>query len=83
MGNIESIVSCLCTMVLLGQTSNELWTLDYDNILLQKVQFLLITFDGDILFELSPIHSNVHNPSRMDKKYNGHAWCRLVIINIK
>ncbi len=35
-GSIQSIVSYLCTMVLQGQTSNELWTLDYDNILVQK-----------------------------------------------
>jgi hypothetical protein len=48
----------------------------FDNILLQKVQFLLIVFYGDVLFELLPIHLNVHNLSQMqgmDKKYNGHA----------
>jgi hypothetical protein len=73
-------------MVLQGQTYNELRTLDYDKILLQKVQFLLITFDGDVLFELPPIYLNVHNPSQMqgmDKKYNGHAWNKLVTTNIK
>ncbi len=67
-------------------TSNKLWTLDYDNIPLQKVQFLLIAFNGDILFELSPMHSNVHNLSQMssiDRKYNGHAWSKLVTTNIK
>ncbi len=86
MGSIQSIVFCLCVMVLLGQTSNELRTLDYDNILLQKVQFLLIAFDGDVLFKLPPIHLNVQNPSQMqsmDKKYDGHAWCKLVTTNIK
>jgi hypothetical protein len=36
-GSIQSVISCLCMMVLLGQTSNELRTLDYDNILLRKV----------------------------------------------
>jgi hypothetical protein len=56
-------------MVLLRQTSNELQTLDYDNILLRKVQFLPIIFYGDILFKLSPIH--------------GHAWNKLVTTNIK
>jgi hypothetical protein len=51
-----------------------------------KIQFLPITFDGDILFELPPIHSNVHNPSQMqnmDRKYDGHAWNKLIINNIK
>jgi hypothetical protein len=73
-------------MVLLRQTSNKLWTLDYDNIPLQKVQFLFITFNGDVLFKLLPIHSNAHTPSQMQGmnwKYNGHAWCKLVTTNIK
>jgi hypothetical protein len=39
--------------------------LDYDNILFRKAQFLPIVFDGDVLFELPPIHSNAHNPSQM------------------
>jgi hypothetical protein len=73
-------------MVLPRQTLNELQTLDYDKILLQKIQFLLIIFDGDILFELLLILSTAHNPSQMqgmDKKYDGHAWCKLVTTNIK
>jgi hypothetical protein len=63
-------------MVLLVQTSNELQTLDYDKIPLQKVQFLLIAFDGNILFELPLILSTTHNPSQMlgmDKKNDGHV----------
>jgi hypothetical protein len=32
MGSIESVVSCLCSMVLPRQTSNKLQTLDYDKI---------------------------------------------------
>jgi hypothetical protein len=50
--------------------------LDYDNIFLQKVQFLFIVFDGDVMFELLLMLLTAHNPSRMqskDRKYNGHA----------
>jgi hypothetical protein len=86
LGSIQYVVSYLRAMVLLGQTSNEVWTLDYDNIPLWKVQFLSIIFYGDVLFELLPIHSNIHNPSQMqgmDKKYDGHAWCKLFTMNIK
>ncbi len=86
MGSIQSIISYLCAMVLPRQTSNELKTLDYDNIFLRKVQFLPIIFDGDILFKLPPIHSNAYSFSQMqgmDRKYNGHAWSKLVITNIK
>jgi hypothetical protein len=73
-------------MVLLGQTSNESWTLDYDKVPLQKVQFLSIVFYGDVLFELLPILLTTHNPSQLqgiDRKYDGHAWSKLVITNIK
>jgi len=37
MGSIQFVVTCLRMMVLLRQTSNELQTLDYDKIRLQKV----------------------------------------------
>jgi hypothetical protein len=73
-------------MVLQGQTSNKLWTLDYDKIPLLKVQFLPITFNGDVLFEFPPIHLNACNPSQMQsmhKEYNGHAWCKFITTNIK
>jgi hypothetical protein len=52
-------------MALLGHTSNELQNLDYDKIPFQKVQFFSITFDGDVLFELSLVFSIVHKPLQM------------------
>jgi hypothetical protein len=73
-------------MVLLGHSSNELWNLDYDKIFLQKIQFLPITFNGDVMFKLLPIFSTIHRPSQMqgmDRKYNGHAWCKVITTNIK
>jgi hypothetical protein len=65
---------------------DKLRTLDYDKILLQKVQFLPITFDGDLLFEFMLIFSTVQNPSQMqgtNRKYDDHAWCKLVTTTIK
>jgi hypothetical protein len=73
-------------MVLLNQTSNELRNLDYDKIPLEKIQFLLIAFNGEILFKLSLMFLIVHNLSQMhgmDRKYDGHIWCKLVTTNIK
>jgi hypothetical protein len=52
-------------MALPGQSSNELWNLDYDKIPIQKVQFLLTIFDGDVLFKLPPLLPNVHDYSKM------------------
>jgi hypothetical protein len=45
-----------------------------------------MTFNGDILFELPPLSPS--NPSStqmqgMDKKYDGHAWSKVIITNIK
>jgi hypothetical protein len=60
--------------------------LDYDTILIQQVQILLITFDGDVLFKLPSLLPNAHNLSQMqgmDRKYSGHAWCKLITTNIK
>jgi hypothetical protein len=59
--------------------------LDYDKIPIQKIQFLLIVFYGDVLFELLPL-LNAHGSSEMqgmDRKNDGHAWCKVIATNIK
>jgi hypothetical protein len=84
MGNIQ-FVTCLCVMVLLGHTSNKLQNLDYDKIPFQKVQFLSITFNGDVLFKLPLFFPTLHMPLQMqgmDRKYNGHTWCKVKTTNI-
>jgi hypothetical protein len=80
MGNIMYVVSCLLVMVLRKQTSNELRNLDDENTFLQKIQLFPIAFNEDFLFELSLMLSTAQGTY---KKYNGHAWCKLVTINIK
>jgi hypothetical protein len=42
--------------------------------------------DGDVLFELSLLLPNARGSSKMqgmDRKNNGHAWCKVITINIK
>jgi hypothetical protein len=73
-------------MVLLGHTCKELRNLDYDKIPLQKVQFLLIAFDGNGLFKLPLVLSITYRALQMqgmDRKYNGHTWCKVITTNIK
>ncbi len=73
-------------MVLHGHTSNELQNLDYNKIYFQKVQFLSIAFNGDFLFKLPPMLLTTHTPLQMqgmDRKYDGHAWCKVITTNIK
>jgi hypothetical protein len=48
---------------------------------------LLITFNGDVFFELPPhVLSTMNKPLQMqgmDKKYDGHPWCKVITTNIK
>jgi hypothetical protein len=64
---------------------NELRFLDYNKIKSQNVSSLPITFNDDIIFELSPIcfpTSHSREMQGMDHKYDGHAWCKLKTSNI-
>jgi hypothetical protein len=73
-------------MVLPRYTFNELQNLDYNKIHFQKVHFLPIAFNGDVCFELPPVLLIVHRLSQMqgmDRKYDGHVWCKVIITNIK
>ncbi len=84
--NIQSIVSYFCVMALPRHTSNKLQNQYYNKIPFQKVQFLPTTFDGNVLFELPHVFSTTHRPSQMqgmDRKYDGHVWCKVITINIK
>ena len=52
-----------------------------------KVPFLPPVFDGDVIFELPPCGpsssaSEAKNLEGMDKRYDGHPWCKLMTTNI-
>jgi hypothetical protein len=66
--------------------SNKLKPLDYNKIKVQNVSFLPITFNNDIIFEFPPIRlptGHFGQMQGMDRKYNGHAWCKVKTSNIK
>jgi hypothetical protein len=60
-------------------------TLDFDTLDIQRVEFLPPTFNGDVLFELSPVDMSgpFHMMHGMDKRHDGHAWTKTVTSNIK
>jgi hypothetical protein len=60
-------------------------TLDFDNLDIQRVQFLPPTFNGNILFELPPVDTSgpFHMMHGMDKRHDGHAWTKTLTSNIK
>ncbi len=68
------------------RSSNKLQNLDYDKIPIQKIQFSLTVFYGDVLFELLSLLPNFHGFSKMqgmDRKKDGHAQCKVITTNIK
>jgi hypothetical protein len=60
-------------------------TLDFDTLDIQRVKFLLPTFNGDVLFELPLVDTSgpFHMMHGMDKRHDGHAWTKTVTSNIK
>jgi hypothetical protein len=52
--SFETVINCLKALFVAPHSSNEL-SLDYNKIKVQYVSFLPITFNNDIIFELSPI----------------------------
>jgi len=66
--------------------SNELKFLDYNKIKNQIFYSLPITFNDDIIFEFLPIcflTAHFRQMQGMDRKYDGHVWCKLKTSNIK
>jgi hypothetical protein len=67
---------------------NAFKNLDYDSLDIQRVQFLLPTFNRDVLFELPVVdmlglqmHAKLMHG--MDKRHDGHAWTKTVTSHIK
>jgi hypothetical protein len=65
---------------------NEVATLDYDKIPYHKVQYLPPSYHGDIIFELLPSCVSAstfkNTMDGMDKRFDGHTWCRTITSNI-
>jgi hypothetical protein len=73
-------------MFLTSYASFKLKSLDYYAITIEFVNYLPTKSNGDILFELPPMHHPLGHSKQlqgMDRKYDGHAWCKLQINNIK
>jgi hypothetical protein len=81
-----SVMQCLrCLASFLG-SRNKLATLDYDKIPYHKVQYLPPLYNGDVIFELLPscvsASTSKNTMDNMDKRFNGHTWCRTITSNI-
>ncbi len=73
-------------MFQIPHASIELRSLNYDNTKIENFLCLPMKFDGDILFELVFIQhltNCLRQIQGMDRKYNGHAWDKMKMTNIK
>ncbi len=84
---VLNVVDCLWAMFRAPHTTSKLcFSKLLNKLLIQKVPFVPIKFNGDVLFEL-PIVENLKchfgQMRGMDKKYDNHAWCNVKTTNIK
>ena len=82
-----SIMDCLLRLASMQRSRNELSTMDLSTMKHETVPFLPPVFDGNVIFELPPCGpsssaSGAKNLEGMDKRYDGHPWCKLVTTNI-
>ena len=81
-----SVVQSLRRLASILGSRNELAIVDYDKIAYHKVQFLPLSYNGDVIFELPPSRvsasSSKNGMDGMDKQFNGHTWCRTITSNI-
>ena len=84
--NCDSIVDSLKRLSGVHRSRNELSNLNFMATKVQRVNFLPPTYNGDVIFELPPRHratsSGARNLEGMDKRYDGHPWCKVVTTNI-
>ena len=79
------IVDALKRIQSMKGVGNVFKTLHFDILDIQRVKFLLPTFNGDVLFVLPPVDKSgsFHMMHGMDKHHDGHAWTKTVTSNIK
>ena len=81
-----SVMWCLRRLASFSGSRNKLATLDYNKILYHKVQYLPSLYDGNVIFELPPSSISASTSENimncMDKRFDGHAWCRTITSNI-
>ena len=83
----KSIIECLKGLSNLHRSRNELSIMDLSTLTHQQVEFLPPIYNGDAIFELPPCRpssssSIAKNLEGMNKRSDGHPWCKLVTMNI-
>jgi hypothetical protein len=77
-----------CTQIILlaAHARFELKELNYDKFFIENLQCIPTPSNGDVLFEYALVvnfDGQYGEMQGMDKKHDGHAWCKVNITNIK
>jgi hypothetical protein len=73
---VFNLVNCLQAMSFAMRASFELKDLNYDNLHIENVRYILTTFNGHVLFELHFVvrfDGHCGQMQGMDRKHDGHA----------
>jgi len=80
-----SVMDCFKVMYFAPYATLELKELNYNTLWIKNVPSIISAFDIDVLFEF-PFIDNSHGHfgymQGMDKKYSGHSWWKVKMINI-
>ena len=86
-GEERSVTEALKSLVRLPGSINEVRNLDYESINVNHVVFLPQQYDGNVVFEFPPAISVLGDVAsqmeEMERKHNGHPWCKIFTTNIK
>lgn len=85
---IPSILDLLKTLAHTPGCKNEIRSLDFSTLHVRRVKYLPPIFNGFVMFELPPLSPTADVKigrllDGMDKKYDGHVWCKTKTTNIK
>jgi hypothetical protein len=82
----SSVVDLLKAMSLTPHACSELKSLDYGAIITEFMDYLPTKFNGDIFLEFLLVHHPLGQSRKlqgMDRKFDGHVWCKLQTSNIE
>ncbi len=79
----SNVVNSLKVMSLTLYACSKLKSLHYGAIIIAFVNCLPSKFTGDILFEFPSSHHLLGQLQGMDRKFNGHAWCKLKPVTLR
>ena len=81
-----SVIDALRSLKTVPGATNELRAVDYNNIPIRQTNYMPQQYDGTVVFEFPPpsaLNDVAQQMEGMDRKRDGHPWCKTFTTNIK